>query len=334
MKRRDFLSALGRSITAAAVSGVMLSGCSDGDGDENQSSSPPPSPPPPPPTTPRCTPSGALPGALLTCRNWITFAPPRPFNPGQVPASEAVLNSALIQLVREGWRGLVTYSLDPTQGLDQVPRLAKQNGFSMVIAGLFIFDAAQFQRERAAALTQASFIDGFVLGNEVLERRVPGYTRQTLATEITRLQAETGRPVTTSETFTQYRNDPPLLAVGNWIFPNLQFWFDPAIRTPLQAVRVVESQYQMLQAMAPGRTVVVKEAWWPTAGDPAATAANQTEFFRQLAATQVRFIFGEAYDQFWKSEPLGQGPHWGLHTDTGTPKPLIDALQNLYTGPY
>jgi exo-beta-1,3-glucanase (GH17 family) len=235
-----------------------------------------------------------------------------------------------MRLRAEGWRGLVTYSLDGT--LQAVPRLAKEVGFTMIIAGLFWFDDAQLARERTAALGQLFSIDGFVLGNEGLKES--RYTRQRLTNEFTRLKAETGRPVTTSETFAQYQNDPTLLAFGDWVFPNLQFWFDLAIRTPSQAVDIVQNQYQTLQIAAPGRIVVVKEAWWPTAGEPAATEANQTEFFRQWATTQVKFVFGEAYDQFWKTEALGQGPHWGLHTDTGTPKQIIQALQSLYTGPY
>ena len=301
MKRRDLLRVLGK-VAVAALGGALLAGCPDEETDENAGDDGIPDNGSPPPIDFSCEPRGILPAALLTCRNWITFAPPRPFNPGQVPASEALLNSALSQLAREGWRGLVTYSLDPTQGLDRVPRLAKQNGFTMVLAGLFIFDERQFQRERAVALAQIQSIDGFVLGNEVLQRNVPGFTRQRLATEITRLRTETGRPVTTSEPFNQYHNDPALLAIGDWVFPNLQFWFDPTLRAIPQAVRAVESQFQALQAAAPSRAIVVKEAWWPTAGESAATEANQTEFFRQLATTRIPFIFGEAYDQFWKQE--------------------------------
>ena len=38
--------------------------------------------------------------------------------------------------------------------------------------------------------------------------------------------------------------------------------------------------------------VPVTEAWWPTAGEAAATEANQTEFFRRLAATSIKFVWG------------------------------------------
>lgn len=329
MKRRDVVAALWGGVVAAAAAGAMLFGCGGGG---NGGGGPAPQAPPPPAVLPRCAPSSAVPGAFLSCRNWITFAPPRPFDPTEgVFPTEAELRAAIARLHEEGWRGLVTYSLDGT--LRAVPRIAKDVGFRAVVAGLFWYDDAQLARERAAALAELSSIDGYVLGNEGLQQG--RYTRQRLAAELARLKCETGRPVATSETFAQYQGDPTLLTLGDWVFPNLQPWFDPALRTPAEAVAAVQGQYRALQAAAPpGRVVVVKEAWWPTAGDPAATEANQTEFFRLLGATHVRFIFGEAYDQFWKREPLGQGPHWGLHTDTGAPKQIIHALQSLYTGPY
>ena len=280
---------------------------------------------------PHCTPSGTVPTALLVCRNWISFAPPRPFNPNaNVFPTEDQLRAALTQLYAEGWRGLVTYSLDNT--LAQVPRIAKQVGFTHVIAGLFWFDDAQLGREKAAALAQQAFIDAYVLGNEGLQGG--RYTRQRLTTEITQLKAGTGRPVTTSETLAQYQNDPAIAALGDWVFPNLQFWFDPAIRTSAQAVASVQAQYQILLALAPGRTNVVKESWWPTAGDAAATEENQTEFFRQLAATSIKFVWGEAFSEYWKTEPLNQGPNWGLHSDIARPKQIISALSAIYIGAY
>ena len=282
-------------------------------------------------TTSICTPSGAVPGALLACRNWIAFAPPRPFNPNaNIYPSEAQLRTSLAQLHAEGWRGLVTYSLDGT--LQHVPRIAKEVGFTSVIAGLFWFDDAQLGRERTAALAQRPYIDAYVLGNEGVHHA--RYTRQRLTTEIQRLKSDTGRPVATTETVLQYQNDPALAGLGDWIFPNVQFWFDASIRTPSLAVDSVRVQLGIIQALAPGRTVVVKEAWWPTAAESAATQANQTEFFRQLAGTPTTFVFGEAYDQFWKSEPLAQGPAWGLHSDIATPKNAIQALQILYTSAY
>lgn len=280
----------------------------------------------------RCVPRQPVPAALLECRSWITFAPPRPFNPvSGVPASETLLRESLQQLVREGWRGLVTYSLDSLQGLEKIPRLAKEVGFTSVICGLFWYDTVQLRREWAAALRETTHIDGYVLGNEGLE--FGRYTRSDLERELARLRSITRRPVTTSEPLNQYENDSTLLLVGDWVFPNLHPFLSN-IRDTQQAAEFVLRKVQELQARAPGRTIVVKECWWPTAGDAGASETNQTAFFRQLSTTTVWFVWGEAYDQYWKTAEGPFGPHWGLHTDAATPKALIEALKATYTGPY
>lgn len=267
---------------------------------------------------------------LRHSRSWISFSPPRPFDPttGRFPADDD-LRRWLAQLAGEGWRGLVTYS---TAGaLSAVPRLARECGFERVVAGIAWADAAQLARERAGALAALRWIDGLVVGNEGL--RDGCYGRGELLDEMAGLRAATGLPVTTSETLDVYLADPEPSALGDWLFPNLHTWFDPALREPAIAAATVERQYRALQARAPGRLVVVKESWWPTAGDPAATEAGQVAFFAALAASAVPFVFGEAYDMHWKREPLGQGPHWGLHDADGVPKLAIPALRGSYRRP-
>jgi len=325
--RREFIDLTGKLFLAGLTSGGVGSmlGCGDG---------PPPPPPPPPPASP-CMPSAMVPQALLSCRNWISFSPPSPFNPNQnIFPDDGQLNAALTRLFQAGWRGLVTFSLDGTLG--DVPRIAKQVGFSEVIAGLFWFDEAQLAREKAAAIAAVQFIDGFVLGNEGLQ--FGRYTRQRLETEIASLRASTGRPATTNEPFNQYQSDPTLLNVGDWAFPNIHPWLQ-GIRSVPEAVSFVQTTYQNLQSLTPSRTIVVKESWWPTAVDPpanepAATESNQTAFFKELAATKITFVWGEAYDQFWKTAEGSQGPHWGFHKSDMTAKDIISALQSVYIGSY
>lgn len=264
--------------------------------------------------------------SLCACRNWITFAPPRPFNPDHNTfPSEAQLRASLAQLRNEGWQGVVTYSLDGA--LAWVPRLAKEVGFTSVIAGLFWYDNAQLLRERKAAVEQLAWIDAFALGNEGIQ--FGRYTRSELASEIAHLKSETDRPVATTETMNSYRSDRSLLEIGDWIFPNIHPWF-ANIRTVSEAAKFVQDEYRWIQTQAPARFVSVKEAWWPTRGEATATEANQVEFFRLLSAMPVKFVWGEAYDQYWKSEGA-QGPNWGLHTDQGIAKQVISVLHEIYS---
>ena len=279
-----------------------------------------------------CTPVGPVPAAFLTCRNWISYAPPAPFDPttGTFP-TEAQIRTSLQQLYGEGWRGLVTYDMEGT--LREVPRIAKEVGFAKVVAGIFWFDAAQLERERPAAVEEKAWFDGLVVGNEgLLSGR---YTQAALTAELDWVRTNTGRPVATTETVDQYLSDPTLLALGDWVFPNVHPWWH-GVRTVAEAAAWTADRFRALELAAGGGTVVVKEAWWPTGGtDPAATQANQQEYFHLLSRTPVRFLWGEAYDQFWKTgEPEGVGPHWGFHTSAGTPKAVVGGLGWMFTSAY
>jgi exo-beta-1,3-glucanase (GH17 family) len=203
-------------------------------------------------------------------------------------------------------------------------RLARALGFTAVIAGLYWYDESQLACERAAALAERAWVEGFVLGNQgLLSGR---YSLDRLATEIERLEAESGRPVTTCEPGGRYLDDRRLLGLGDWIFPNVHPWY-ASRRAVDEGIAFVEAQYLAIPEAAQGRTVVLKEVWWPSAGDPAATPDGQAEFFRRLRRTDLPLVFGAAYDASWNTseEPVGQ--HWGLHADDGAPKPALGALQ-------
>lgn len=277
-----------------------------------------------------CSPSGSVPEALLSCRNWITFAPPRPFDPstGTFATAEQI-RAVLMQLHDEGWRGLVTYSLDGTLAL--VPSIAKEVGFKSVVAGIGWYDDPQLQREMDNLTAVAPFADAFVVGNEgILERR---YDRARLSSVMSRVAAQTGRPVTTTEPVGSYLADPALATLGDWVFPSIHPWFAD-IRSPAEGVAFVRSEHRRLQRIARGRPVVAKEAWWPTASHPAATEEAQTAFFGALSETGLPFVWGEAYDQFSKVAEGPQGPHWGLHRSTGEPKRAVEALSGIYRDAY
>lgn len=297
--------------------------------EKGKKAAPVPEPPMPSPVEPHAIPTGNLIQAMYTCRNWITFAPPEPFNPNNNAfPSEEQLERALLRLYLEGWRGLVTYSMDGT--LSQVPWLAKKVGFTMVVAGIFWWDLAQLERERTAVLGQLQYIDGLVVGSEGLH--FGRYTRTQLEAEIASLRTVTRLPIATTEPLNMYLSDPSLCNVGDWVFPNVHpYW--AGIRNVTDAVVWTASQYTALVTIANGQTVICHESWWPTGGDPACNEENQVEYFRQLSATTVRFIWGEAFNMRWKNEGT-QGPYWGLHTSTQLAKLIIAALQSIYIEPY
>lgn len=279
-----------------------------------------------------CTFEGPVLTSLTTCRNWVTYTPSQRddgYNPNTGnDASLEHIGQDLQQLYDEGFRGLVTYTLDGN--LAQAPKIAKDIGFTHVIAGIFWFDDAQLEREKQAARDQWPHYDALIVGNEgLLDGR---YTRERLEEEIKGLQLLIGKPVATTETGGQLLADPSLLDIGDFAMVNIQPWFNPANNPndPAAIAQAVAGEYQALLAADLDQLIVVKESWWPTSGHAAATEANQSAFFEALVATDVPFVWGEAYDQPWKTgeqSPFGTfGPSWGLHDSSGTAKSTINDL--------
>lgn len=277
--------------------------------------------------------------SLATERDWIGYSP-RNYNPngGQFP-SEASMRADLEQLYNAGWRQLYTYTLDNT--LRHAPRIAKEVGFETVLAGVFYFDQAQLDREKTAALAEDQHIDGYIVGNEGIA--FGRHSRQDLDAAVSFFEGF-GKPITTTEVGGLYFGDPTLIDVGDFAFVNIQPWFNGSLNPfdPVGMAQAVRNELVAIQQLRPDRMVVIKEAWWPSAGHPAATPSNQTAFYQALAnLTDLRgdpilFAWGESYDQNWKNEPgpfsSAIGPHWGLYEENGAPKQIVAGLASTYTG--
>jgi exo-beta-1,3-glucanase (GH17 family) len=255
-------------------------------------------------------------------------------------------------LFNRGFRGLVTYSF--YNGREEIPRIAKQIGFQQVIAGI---EARDNYATEKANLTpdRVQYIDGFVVGNEGLYFKQ--YSLATLQARMAEIKSLSGgKPTTTSEPWNIYdgTGDPNvvhgLTGVGDWIFPNLHSFYEqgwpPAHEQPAKGVEFVTNVYNKFFASkaTPTRPAVLHESWWPSALDPlggqpispsyrnTGTQANQASYFRLLATKPVLFIYGEAFDEPWKTgegkpDTGDPGPHWGLWHDVQTPKAVVDVIQ-------
>lgn len=282
-------------------------------------------------------PTGSVVAALYDARNWITYSPSESFNPnqGQQP-TEAEIRTDLELLYQTGFRGLITYTMDGVQR--ETARIAKSVGFTQVIAGVYWFDDAQLAREKVAATEELPYIDAFIVGNEgLLENR---YSRAELEQEIVWFQTNTLKPVSTTETGGDAIDDPTLLDLGDFVTVNIQPWFNGSLNpnNPAGMATAVANEYAALKALQPNRPIIVKEAWFPSAGPSGATEVNQSTFFAALAATPVVFAWGEAFDQYWKNEPGSPfgtlGNSWGMFESDRTPKAIVATLANVYTTSY
>lgn len=257
------------------------------------------------------------------------------YNPrGFSPKSDASLLSLeqitedLRLLRKSGFRSLVTYSSHGVLG--SIPYIARQEGFDgRVIMG--IWDLLS-EEEWNNALAQVSFVDGYCLGNEGLGVR---YSTDELASKMTELRRLTGHLVTTTEPIDSYLEGPYrewLLAHSDWLFPLAQpFW--AAQLHPNQAVTWLVARHDYLTATT-RRSVILKEAGFPSAGSAGYDEEAQLAFFEALESTGLSFFYFEAFDQPWKRDVLRYHEaeaHWGLYRADGTPKKVVSWLTNHWS---
>ncbi len=215
--------------------------------------------------------------ALTTRRYWVDYAPSNnsTSDPYNANPTDQQIDSDMKALYSEGFRGLVTYTLLGTYA--DIPRIAKADGFQYVIAGIYYPDNST---EIAAASSSGvlPYTDAFVVGNEGLQAR--RYSINQLTTAIAEVQQATGKPVSTSEAGGQYyagsANSQALLSMGDWLFPNIDYFQFPGPSTPQQMWTNVSFVYSyMLQNNKTPGPVVAKEAFYPTAG-PTRSPARRT----------------------------------------------------------
>lgn len=247
---------------------------------------------------------------------WIAYAPAN-FDPerGVFPSEDSVRKD-LELLYGYGFRGIVTYGSDRILG--DVPRLAREAGFSGVIMGVWNLES---EEELANALKAREYVDAYCIGNEGLGH---SYGIDRLRRVIVRVKAETGKPAATTEQVNDYYRDD-VLTVGDWIFPNIHPFLSN-VKDPKKAASWIKKYYGRLQKKCPpDKFILFKEVGYPTAGDAYAKPANQADFFHYMEQDSVAFVYFEAFDQKWKRH-LPVEPYWGLFNYKRKPKKYILSL--------
>jgi exo-beta-1,3-glucanase (GH17 family) len=228
-------------------------------------------------------------------------------------------------LCRAKFTGLVTYSSSGFMG-KEFPRIAQAMGIKGIIPGIWDPNNPQ---EIAAAIAAASnpIVLGYCVGNAGLpdkEKPKGRYTLEQLTAVIQSLRTLTGKPVTTTEPYAHYSNEQ-LLKLGDWVFPTAHPYVY-RVRDPREAVKWTKAAYDDLKKRS-GRFVLFKEVGLPTAGDEEGKMSEtaQETYYTELAKTDVRFVYFEAFDQPGKTR-LSVEPHWGIFQADRTPKLLAMKL--------
>jgi hypothetical protein len=137
--------------------------------------------------------------------------------------------------------------------------------------------------------------------------------------------------VTTSEQIEKYHDPvigPQLIALSDWLFPNVHPFWNGRIRQP-EAGEWTRDQANRLKTLSKNKLILCKEVGLPTASLQKETRASdeheQSEYYASLRAFRVPFIYFEAFDQPWKTHHPAE-PFWGLFDKDRRPKEVISQL--------
>jgi exo-beta-1,3-glucanase (GH17 family) len=279
----------------------------------------------------------AAPGGRVQC---VSYAPSSRrdetlVNVGVVVAPERIEGD--LKLLAERFDCVRTYS--QSNGLDEVPRIARGLGLKVLMGVWISRDPAVNEREIESAIRIAErdrdVIRGIVVGNEVMLRgeQAP----EALAGYIRRVRTATGLPVTYADVWEFWRKYRTALAeeVDFITIHILPYWEDKPV--PVEAaVAHVRDIYALMQKEFPGRTLLIGETGWPSEGRQRQGASpglvNQARFIREFlaftSAAQVPYSVIEAFDQPWKRRQEGAvGGYWGLYTNEREAKfSLVDPV--------
>lgn len=260
---------------------------------------------------------------------WVAYSWPNTDTGGYHRPDTQAIYADLLTLKKAGFTGLITYGSSGIMG-KQFLTIAGSLGYQGIIMGIWS-PAGADELNNAANAASLPIVLGYSIGNEGLGESRPRYSVLDLCAAIAELRARTGKPVATSEDIEIYYRWPPVLTVGDWIFPISHPYWHFTKYAP-DAIQWEQDQYAALAART-SNFVFFKEVGLPTAGAAGLSEANQDEYYRGLAKTDVRFAYFEGFDQPSKTGASVE-PHWGLFNSDLTPKLLAWNMMGyrLFTG--
>jgi exo-beta-1,3-glucanase (GH17 family) len=274
----------------------------------------------------------AMPHAPSTRINCVSYAPYH--RPGQTPFAEGTVISPaqighdLSQLAKR-FDCVRTYSVG--QGLNAVPSIAHRLGMQVLLGIWLGRDRRANAREIALGIQTArsnrDTIRAIIVGNEVLLRgELPAAE---LAAYIAQVKTSTDLPVTYADVWEYWLKYPQLANAVSFITIHiLPYWEDHPVAIG-NAIAHVQDVYARLLAAFPGKSILIGETGWPSAGRQRGGAlpsrVNEARFVRGFldyaANAGVRYNLVEAYDQPWKRWLEGTaGGYWGLYAADGQQK--------------
>jgi exo-beta-1,3-glucanase (GH17 family)/cellulose synthase/poly-beta-1,6-N-acetylglucosamine synthase-like glycosyltransferase len=211
-----------------------------------------------------------------------------------------------------------TYS--STDGMEQIPRLAKKHGLK-VTAGAWLDTRTERNERELRNLVRTARSQGnverVIVGNETILRG--DFRPAELGRILRKVRSQVKQPVSTAEPWHVWIRYPELAENVDFIAAHiLPYWEGvPAEK----ALRFTLDRYDELRRAFPDKPVLIAEVGWPSHGNrrehAVASQVNQARFLRRfLNAAETRgidYFVMEAFDQPWKRPIEGTvGAYWGM----------------------
>jgi exo-beta-1,3-glucanase (GH17 family) len=255
------------------------------------------------------------------------------YRPGESPMTGIFPSVAQVTedmaLLAPHVRAIRTYAA--LGGKADVPAIAQADGLKVWLGIWLSNNPADNEREIAAGIALAhrypDTIERVIVGNEVLLRR--DLNAAALIADIDKVRAAVRQPVAYADVWQDWQRYPQIAPHVDQILVHLlPFWEDE----PLGIDRAVSREldyYHQIQALFPGKTVIVGETGWPSLGrwrdDSAPGRVNEARYLRDFVQAAARlgieYNLIEGFDQDWKAEQEGTvGAAWGIWTSDRLPK--------------
>lgn len=278
---------------------------------------------------------------------------------GQRPGAAVAIGERQIledlgAMAAAGFREVRTYGVD--NGLGRIVPLAQRHFPALrIFLGVYVCGlnhddpsdprSTRSQMDEALRLANAHRnVAGIVVGNECLAGEPEACARpvavEKLIEDIAYVQKglapEARRTVAVTSAMSMVAAVREHAALGrrvaehcDEIMVNIHPFFAPAAVEEAVPANLEGSLRRLAELYAAtGKPIVIGEIGWPSAGPPNGPAvpsvANQRRFLLELVryarARALSVFLFEMFDEPWKTEAGGVGPHWGLFDRSGRPK--------------
>lgn len=221
-----------------------------------------------------------------------------------------------------------------TGGMEQIPAVAQKHGMQVLMGAWVSADAAATRQEIEALVKIAhaypETIRGVLVGNEALLRR--DIAPDALVALLEEVKQRVAQPVSYADVWEFHLGNPQVAAASEFVTIHiLPYWEDRPVAID-EAIAHVRAIRRHVSERLPGKTVLIGESGWPSAGRMRAGAlpsrVNAARFLRGFAAAAHAegwdYNLIEAFDQPWKRRLEGAvGGYWGLFDTARQDKHLL-----------